>query len=61
MLLLIVLLLIAVATGTTGLVVKGLFWLFVVSLCVTVAVLIFAGVRSWLDRRAGRRKRATVT
>lgn len=59
MLLLIIVLVIALATGTTGLVVTGLFWLFVVSVCVTVAVLVVAGVRGWLERR-NRRNRAAV-
>jgi hypothetical protein len=58
MLLVIVILLIAIATGTTGLLVKGLFWLFVVSLCVAVASLIFAGVWGWMEHRADHKSHA---
>jgi hypothetical protein len=58
MLLVILILLIALAAGTTGLLVKGLFWLFVLSLCVGVAALIFAGVWSWIEQREDRKSRA---
>ena len=57
--LLIVILLIALATGMTGLLVKGLFWLFVVSTCVVLAELIFAGIWHRMRHRTDRRPRVT--
>jgi hypothetical protein len=57
-LVIIAILLIALAAGTTGLLVKGLFWLFVVSICVALAALIFAGIWGWMEQRADRKQRA---
>lgn len=58
MLLVILILLVALASGTTGLLVKGLFWLFVLSVCVAVATLVFAGVWGWIEQHEGRKPRA---
>jgi hypothetical protein len=59
-LIILVLLIIALATGTAGLLIHGLFWLFVLSACVMVVALVFAGVWSWLEHREERKEDAAM-
>jgi hypothetical protein len=54
-------LIVALIAGTSGLLVKGLFWLFVLSLCVAVGALIVGAVWKWRERREDRQSDTATT